>query len=355
MPYSSTNDLWNPPPPPELNELADDRIRGTIYSKHRLYQLLLSLVQYCDQCTTMDEIELEETLCSLWDMTINESVSELILNFGAHRVFVHLCTSSISQRIAELCFGILANLLCFDFFLSENGYNEITKVAAEQLRHLENGCSEILWDPLVLVQIMRLCNVLIVGNRDFIEQIPITALVFILKQSLNRSLIAKTCLVVRSMLDNEYKPCRQIYAGLLEAAKTQKRPNRHLLYCLLSVSVQMSCSDLDNQFNEVILLSVKSLLDPQIDLGEDEDSRLEQVEDTLGTIIMTHIELEMNMLNFDNVVKAIIDYKPTCQSSLFKPLLTLSFLNGAEKIKLSKETKVKLKEFLKTLLDKLLF
>ncbi|XP_063464187.1 protein SAAL1 isoform X3 [Pan paniscus] len=121
----------NPSPPPpgrdkeEEEEVAGgDCIGSTVYSKHWLFGVLSGLIQIVspentksssddeEQLTDLDE-EMENEICRVWDMSMDEDVALFLQEFNAPDIFMGVLAKSKCPRLREICVGILGNMACF--------------------------------------------------------------------------------------------------------------------------------------------------------------------------------------------------------------------------------------------------
>lgn len=112
----------NPSPPPEVEALkAETSIGDTTFSKHWLFQCLLDVIKHVeseagqseDGMTNLNE-QIEMKMCTLWDMSANQEVCELMQEFRASEMFVQMMASTKSPRLLEIIVGILGNMCTFD-------------------------------------------------------------------------------------------------------------------------------------------------------------------------------------------------------------------------------------------------
>ncbi|XP_004683058.1 PREDICTED: protein SAAL1 [Condylura cristata] len=117
----------NPSPPPpsrEEDEASGDCIGSTVYSKHWLFGVLSGLIQLVtpennksssddeEQQTELDE-EMENEICRVWDMSMDEDVALFLKEFNASDIFMGVLAKSRCPRLREICVGILGNMACF--------------------------------------------------------------------------------------------------------------------------------------------------------------------------------------------------------------------------------------------------
>uniref|UniRef100_A0ABI7XI49 Serum amyloid A like 1 n=1 Tax=Felis catus TaxID=9685 RepID=A0ABI7XI49_FELCA len=120
----------NPSPPlPSRDEEGEegaggDCIGSTVYSKHWLFGVLSGLIQMVspentksssdedEQQMELDE-EMENEICRVWDMSMDEDVALFLQEFNAPDIFMGVLAKSRCPRLREICVGILGNMACF--------------------------------------------------------------------------------------------------------------------------------------------------------------------------------------------------------------------------------------------------
>uniref|UniRef100_A0A2K6ETL8 Serum amyloid A like 1 n=1 Tax=Propithecus coquereli TaxID=379532 RepID=A0A2K6ETL8_PROCO len=118
------------PPPPSQDEEEDGGVAGgdcigsTVYSKHWLFGVLSGLIQIVspentksssddeEQQMELDE-EMENEICRVWDMSMDEDVALFLQEFNAPDIFMGVLAKSKCPRLREICVGILGNMTCF--------------------------------------------------------------------------------------------------------------------------------------------------------------------------------------------------------------------------------------------------
>ncbi|XP_062950388.1 protein SAAL1 isoform X1 [Cynocephalus volans] len=123
----------NPSPPPprsrdegEEEEVAAgaDCIGSTVYSKHWLFGVLSGLIQIVSPGNTKSSSddeeqqmelneEMENEICRVWDMSMDEDVALFLQEFNAPDIFMGILAKSKCPRLREICVGILGNMACF--------------------------------------------------------------------------------------------------------------------------------------------------------------------------------------------------------------------------------------------------
>lgn len=122
-------------------------VGNTMYEKRWVIENLLDVGRHFQKTSYEKEVEgekqvvqldehpgIEEKLCSLWDISVEEDVSAFYLEFGALDIFVELFCNP-NHRVKEIAVGIMANMLCHEkVFL---GILEKTRYLEKLLRLLE--------------------------------------------------------------------------------------------------------------------------------------------------------------------------------------------------------------------------
>ncbi|XP_024902092.1 protein SAAL1 isoform X6 [Pteropus alecto] len=120
----------NPSPPPPSRDQDEEVVAGgdcigsTVYSKHWLFGVLSGLIQIVspentksssddeEQQVELDE-EMENEICRVWDMSMDEDVALFLQEFNAPDIFLGVLAKSKCPRLREICVGILGNMACF--------------------------------------------------------------------------------------------------------------------------------------------------------------------------------------------------------------------------------------------------
>ncbi|XP_023377922.1 protein SAAL1 isoform X5 [Pteropus vampyrus] len=120
----------NPSPPPPSRDQDEEVVAGgdcigsTVYSKHWLFGVLSGLIQIVspentksssddeEQQMELDE-EMENEICRVWDMSMDEDVALFLQEFNAPDIFLGVLAKSKCPRLREICVGILGNMACF--------------------------------------------------------------------------------------------------------------------------------------------------------------------------------------------------------------------------------------------------
>ncbi|XP_038663500.1 protein saal1 isoform X2 [Scyliorhinus canicula] len=115
----------NPSPPPSDEETTRvDAIGSTVYSKHWLFSTLMRLIELVSPEgedtevtdsgaeTELDE-DLENEICKIWDMSMDEDVAVFLQEFNATDILLGIIGKSKCPRLTEICVGILGNMACY--------------------------------------------------------------------------------------------------------------------------------------------------------------------------------------------------------------------------------------------------
>jgi len=102
----------------KLEELAKDSAVGeTMYDKKSVIEKILEVGKHFQQTSYIKDGELrelekdiEEMLCTLWDISVEEDVSEFYLEHGVLDIFIELF-SNPNNRVKEIAAGIMSNMV----------------------------------------------------------------------------------------------------------------------------------------------------------------------------------------------------------------------------------------------------
>ncbi|KAH7673896.1 Armadillo-like helical-containing protein [Dioscorea alata] len=143
----------------------------------------------------------EECGCILWDLAVNKSHAEFMVNNLLLDVLLGTLNISKSPRVTEICLGIMGNLACHDALIdaivSTNG---LVETVVNQL---------LLDDSLCLSETFRLLTVGLQGRRSASwsealkdEQILLHIL-WIVGNTLNSTLLEKSIEFLLAIIDNQ--------------------------------------------------------------------------------------------------------------------------------------------------------
>ncbi|XP_037507750.1 protein saal1 [Rhipicephalus sanguineus] len=215
----------NPSPPPEILEADEsssgDRIGDSVFSRHWLFQCLLKAIRAAEnenacgegeQVLTEEEVveldrEVEEELCTVWDMAANSDVAHFLHEFKASEIFLQIISTSKSPRLVEILIGILGNMAVFpDLSLALSKEEGILQMAMQLL----GGT-----DTPTLVQVLRLCHTCLSNKESlpfWLQAIRssdscLSGITFILENSINEELLKVTLQVLDCVLDEDSEMC----------------------------------------------------------------------------------------------------------------------------------------------------
>ncbi|KAM5248162.1 protein SAAL1 [Ctenodactylus gundi] len=213
----------NPSPPPQTREdesaevAGGDCIGSTVYSKHWLFGVLNGLIQIVrpentksspdddeEEQMELDE-EMENEICKVWDMSMDEDVALFLQEFNAPDIFMGILAKSKCPRLREICVGILGNMACFQ---------EIC-VSISNDKNLGQVLLNCLYDsdPPTLLETNRLLLTCLSQTEvasvwvEWIREYPAIydSICFIMSSSTNVDLLVKVGEVVDKLFDLDEK------------------------------------------------------------------------------------------------------------------------------------------------------
>lgn len=232
----------NPSPPPELVEaektLEADKIGETVFSRHWVFQCLIKAIKVVENENSSGESEelppqevileldkeVEEELCTLWDMAANSDVAHFLHEFKAFEIFLQIIAASRSPRLVEILIGILGNMAVFpDLSLALSHDEGILQMAMQLL----GGT-----DSPTLIQVLRLCQTCMSNGESlplWLDAIRssdscLPSITFILENSMNEELLKLSMQVLDCVLDEDPGLCaasvNESFVGSLFTAAT---------------------------------------------------------------------------------------------------------------------------------------
>jgi len=231
------------PSPPLLTEADREAVQGdligdTVFSKRWVLDVLLRLYKHEDSIYTADrqspgstveesavtntseldsvdkddindrnDIErslngtFENELCQLWDMTANTEVALFLYEHNSKSVLLEALRRTLSPRLMEIGFGIIANLLCVKEIRVE--YSDCGEFRREILQYLS------VTDALSLVELTRiLYTVVSCSNssslwiQEFVDvRSHVEELVGFLSNTLNVDLLSHSVEILDTLFD----------------------------------------------------------------------------------------------------------------------------------------------------------
>ncbi|XP_004484335.1 protein SAAL1 [Dasypus novemcinctus] len=252
----------NPSPPPQSRDQEEeegaegDCIGSTVYSKHWLFGVLSGLIQLVspentksssddeEQQMELDE-EMENEICRVWDMSMDEDVALFLQEFNAPDIFMGVLAKSKCPRLREICVGILGNMACFQ---------EICVLISSD-KNLGQVLLHCLYDsdPPTLLETSRLLltclsqtQVASVWVERIREHPPICeSICFIMSSSTNVDLLVKVGEVVDKLFDLDEKLMLEwIRNGAAPAVdqpqeESEERPVFRIVPCVLEAAKQV--------------------------------------------------------------------------------------------------------------------
>ncbi|XP_068929211.1 protein SAAL1 [Petaurus breviceps papuanus] len=201
----------------EAEATGGDSIGATIYSKHWLFGVLGSLIQLInpekpkstendkkEQLTELDE-EMENEMCRVWDMSMDEDVALFLYEFNAPDIFMGVLAKTKCPRLMEICVGILGNMACFkEICVSISNDKNIGQTLLHCLYDL---------DPPTLLEISRLLLTCLSQPQvadiwiQRIRENPAVyeSICFVMSSSTNVDLLVKVGEVVDKLFDLDEK------------------------------------------------------------------------------------------------------------------------------------------------------
>ena len=101
-----------------LEELAKDSAVGdTMYDKRSVIEKILEIGKHFQQTSYINKGEvveleprIEELLCTLWDISVEEDVSMFYIQYGVLDIFIELF-SNPNNRVKEIAAGVMSNMV----------------------------------------------------------------------------------------------------------------------------------------------------------------------------------------------------------------------------------------------------
>ncbi|XP_042132770.1 protein SAAL1 [Peromyscus maniculatus bairdii] len=213
----------NPSPPPPSCDQEDeedlaggDCIGSTVYSKHWLFGVLSGLIQIVtlesDKSGSDDDEqqmelaeEMENEICRVWDMSMDEDVALFLQEFKAPDIFMGVLAKSRCPRLREICVGILGNMACFqEICVSISSCEDRGQVILQCL--CDSDPPTLLETSRLLLTCLSQTEVASVWVERIREHPSIYASVcFIMSSSTNVDLLVKVGEVVDKLFDLDEK------------------------------------------------------------------------------------------------------------------------------------------------------
>lgn len=204
------NGLSENPDAADLDEDVDARLRGdaigdTMYSQTFVAKTLLKLSE-----VEWNE-ELEEDLCSLWDMTVEREVCAYLFDLSYPSIASAVVQTNKEERLVEIVVGILANIFCASC--------EKRMVADDVKIIIQVLDSD---DPLILIQVCRFVKAMAHFDEEleFLSESVVEKLSFILRNALNSTLLSNCLDTVATLCSNDNFTHRFLTSQLYDSSLT---------------------------------------------------------------------------------------------------------------------------------------
>ncbi|XP_030416384.1 protein SAAL1 isoform X1 [Gopherus evgoodei] len=250
----------NPSPPSsdaEDEQAAGDSIGNTVYSRHWLFSILTKLIEVIspeksdsnsnheEVQTELDE-EMENDICKMWDMSMDEDVALFLQEFNAPDIFMGVFAKSKCPRLIEICVGILGNMACFqDICMSISRDDNLGQML---LQHLCDSDSPTLLETsrllLTCLSQAEVANIWVERIRE--NPSVYDCVCFIMSSSTNVELLVKVGEVVDKLFDldeelmlNWIKNGSCQLVGQSTDDSPEERPDFKIVPCVLEAAKQV--------------------------------------------------------------------------------------------------------------------
>ncbi|XP_028689412.2 protein SAAL1 isoform X3 [Macaca mulatta] len=252
----------NPSPPPPGRDQEEEEVAGgdcigsTVYSKHWLFGVLSGLIQIVspentksnsddeDQQTELDE-EMENEICRVWDMSMDEDVALFLQEFNAPDIFMGVLAKSKCPRLREICVGILGNMACFqEICVSISSDKNLGQVLLHCL--YDSDPPTLLETSRLLLTCLSQAEVASVWVERIREHSAIyDSICFIMSSSTNVDLLVKVGEVVDKLFDLDEKLMLEwVRNGATQPLdqpqeESEEQPVFRLVPCILEAAKQV--------------------------------------------------------------------------------------------------------------------
>lgn len=195
--YTNGEDSSNPNLANEVNSTENKKLKGdaigeTMYSERYVLKTLLQLMD----CEWSEE--LENDLCSVWDMTTDKDVVDFLLENNFIDLSIGVIKDTKELRLIEIMVGIVGNMCVYP--------EASAKVIS--LQEIDVFLSLItITDTPILIQLMRLYKALLfcenVDSHLIITDNTVDQITFILRSSQNSELLLYTLQVTAEIINKK--------------------------------------------------------------------------------------------------------------------------------------------------------
>ncbi|NXI86561.1 SAAL1 protein, partial [Rhipidura dahli] len=248
----------NPSPPcSDAEEEEGDAVGNTVYSKHWLFSVLTRLIEVIAPAepdpagspegarTELDE-EMENDICKVWDMSMDEDVALFLQEFNAPDIFMGVFAKSKCPRLTEICVGILGNMACFqDICMSISKDENLGQVLLQRL--CDSDSPTLLETSRLLLTCLsqpEVANVWVERIRE--NPSVFDCICFIMSSSTNVELLVKVGEVVDKLFDLDEElmlkwikngSCRSVGPSVDDSP--EELPDFKIVPCILEAAKQV--------------------------------------------------------------------------------------------------------------------
>ncbi|NXN35607.1 SAAL1 protein, partial [Rhinoptilus africanus] len=241
----------------EEEEGGGDAVGNTVYSKHWLFSILTRLIEVISPekteptvspegiQTELDE-EMENDICKVWDMSMDEDVALFLQEFNAPDIFMGVFAKSKCPRLTEICVGILGNMACFqDICMSISKDENLGQVLLQRL--CDSDSPTLLETSRLLLTCLSQPEVANVWVERIRENPSVYDCVcFIMSSSTNVELLVKVGEVVDKLFDLDEElmlnwikngTCRSVGPSVDDSP--EELPDFKIVPCILEAAKQV--------------------------------------------------------------------------------------------------------------------
>ncbi|NXS64056.1 SAAL1 protein, partial [Brachypteracias leptosomus] len=195
--------------------------------------------------TELDE-EMENDICKVWDMSMDEDVALFLQEFNAPDIFMGVFAKSKCPRLTEICVGILGNMACFqDICMSISKDENLGQVLLQRL--CDSDSPTLLETSRLLLTCLSQPEVANVWVERIRENPSVYDCVcFIMSSSTNVELLVKVGEVVDKLFDLDEElmlswikngTCRSV--GPAADDSPEELPDFKIVPCILEAAKQV--------------------------------------------------------------------------------------------------------------------
>ncbi|NWI81399.1 SAAL1 protein, partial [Dryoscopus gambensis] len=195
--------------------------------------------------TELDE-EMENDICKVWDMSMDEDVALFLQEFNAPDIFMGVFAKSKCPRLTEICVGILGNMACFqDICMSISKDENLGQVLLQRL--CDSDSPTLLETSRLLLTCLSQPEVANVWVERIRENPSVYDCVcFIMSSSTNVELLVKVGEVVDKLFDLDEElmlnwikngTCRSVGPSVDDSP--EELPDFKIVPCILEAAKQV--------------------------------------------------------------------------------------------------------------------